>query len=193
MKKLILLSFLLLTIWQVRAQEVSATDTRKQVLFETNKGNIRVALFDETPLHRDNMLKLVREQFYDGLLFHRVIYNFMIQTGDSASRHARPGQFLGEVDAGYTIPAEIRFPQLYHRRGMLGMARAADAVNPERESSGSQFYIVTGRTYMESEIKRVQARLDKQTGGAVQLTDIQKEAYGEIGRASCRERVSSPV
>ena len=112
-----------------------------KVLIQTTEGDIIVRLYDQTPQHRDNFLKLVREGFYDGILFHRVIYKFMIQAGDSASRNALPGQRLGESPEGYKIPAEIRYPQLFHKRGAVGAAREPDSDNPERASSASHFYI----------------------------------------------------
>jgi len=115
----------------------------QEVIIETTMGNITIALFNETPLHRDNFIKLVNENFYDGVLFHRIIQNFMIQTGDPDSKEALPGQRLGMGGPGYTIPAEI-VPNLYHKRGAVAAARLNDQQNPKRESSGSQFYIVDG-------------------------------------------------
>ena len=96
---------------------------RHEVLLETNKGNIRVVLYNETPRHRDNFLKLVKEGYYDGNLFHRVIADFMIQTGDSTTRHAKPGDTVGQHQPDYTIPAEIVYPQYFHKRGALAAAR----------------------------------------------------------------------
>ena len=148
-----------------------------EVLFETTAGNFRVKLFNETPLHRDNFIKLVNEGFYDSLLVHRVVYGFMIQMGDSASRHAKPGDFLGATKPSHTVPAEIRFPQLFHQRGMLSMARQADEVNPERASSGTQFFIVTGRTYMPQELKTMEARVSAATNGEARFTDRVRSAY----------------
>lgn len=121
-------------------------EERPEVLIETTMGNIRVALYNETPLHRDNFLKLIREyHYYDSLLFHRVIPDFMIQAGDPYSKNAPKGAVLGDHSLDYTIPAEIRLPQIYHKRGALAAAREPDMVNPKRESSSSQFYIVYGR------------------------------------------------
>lgn len=172
MKTLITLLTLLLTL------TVNAQDTlRHEVLIETNKGNIRIALFNETPLHRDNFLKLVRSGFYDGVLFHRVIDKFMIQAGDSASRNAKPGQLLGDSPEGYTVPADIRFPQLFHKRGAVGAARQGDDVNPDRASSASQFYIVYGKRFNDEMLDREQQRLDKSTNGTVKLTPEIREAY----------------
>ncbi|MBO4580711.1 MAG: peptidylprolyl isomerase [Bacteroidales bacterium] len=115
--------------------------TNTLVLISTSLGDIKVRLYDETPLHRDNFIKLVKEGYYDGLLFHRVIDNFMIQGGDPDSRDAAPGTMLGKGGPDYTIPAEIT-PDLKHKKGALAAARMGDNVNPQRASSGSQFYIV---------------------------------------------------
>lgn len=122
-----------------------STDSLKNVKikFNTTQGEFTVLLYDDTPLHRDNMVKLVNDHFYDGLLFHRVIKDFMVQGGDPDSKDAVPGQQLGAGDPGYTIPAEIR-PNHFHTRYALAAARTSDQVNPERRSSGSQFYVVTG-------------------------------------------------
>lgn len=110
----------------------------------TNLGNIKIKLFNDTPLHRDNFLKLVKDGFYEGLLFHRVINNFMVQAGDPESRNAVAGERLGAGNPGYTVEAEI-LPTHSHRYGALAAARTADFVNPERRSSGSQFYIVSNK------------------------------------------------
>lgn len=159
-----------------------AQDTlRHEVLFETNKGNIRIALYNETPLHRDNFLKNVREGWYDGQLFHRVISKFMIQTGDTASRHAQPGQLLGETAETYTVTAEFRCPQIYHKRGAVAAAREGDADNPERNSSMSQFYIVYGIRYSDAMLDRTQQKLDVATGGKVKLTTEMRETYKTLG------------
>ena len=115
------------------------------VEIKTTLGEITVKLYDDTPLHRDNFLKLVKDGYYEGVLFHRVINNFMVQTGDPDSKNAAPGQMLGSGNPGYTIEAEILYPTHYHKYGALAAARTGDAVNPEKRSSGSQFYIVTGR------------------------------------------------
>ena len=120
---------------------------RAEVELETTEGNIRIALFNETPQHRDNFMKLVRMQFYDSLLVHRVIKDFMIQTGDLNSRNAKPGQLLGAGELDYTTEPEFRLPQIYHRRGMVAAARESDKVNPERRSGAAQFYIVWGKIY----------------------------------------------
>jgi cyclophilin family peptidyl-prolyl cis-trans isomerase len=119
-------------------------ETMQEVLIETSMGSITIALFNETPLHRDNFIKLVNEKFYDGVLFHRIIQGFMIQTGDPNSKNAAKGARLGTGGPGYTIPAE--FVQTFlHNRGAVAAARLGDQANPKRESSGSQFYIVDNK------------------------------------------------
>lgn len=127
----------------------------KLVLISTSMGDIKVRLYDETPEHRDNFLKLAQENFYDGLLFHRVIQNFMIQGGDPESRNAEPGARLGNGGPGYTLPAEI-LDGIYHKRGALAAARQGDQVNPERRSSGSQFYIVQGKVWRAGELDTIE-------------------------------------
>lgn len=123
------------------------------VELKTTLGDIYVELFNDTPLHKENFLKLVEDGFYDGVLFHRVIDNFMIQTGDPSSKEAAAGARLGAGDPGYTIEAEIDYPKHYHKYGALAAARTGDNVNPEKRSSGSQFYIVTGNKYSERQIE----------------------------------------
>ncbi|MFW5803763.1 MAG: peptidylprolyl isomerase [bacterium] len=131
----------------------------KIVLFETQFGDIKVKLFNETPLHRDNFIKLINEGFYDNLLFHRVIKNFMIQTGDPNSRDAKKGQMLGIGNPGYTIPAEIN-TRFIHKKGVLAAARQGDNVNPSRASSGSQFYVVQGQTYTDQQLDQVELHIN---------------------------------
>ena len=118
-----------------------------KVKLETSLGDIVVELYNETPKHRDNFIKLVKEGYYDGVLFHRVIKDFMIQTGDGNSKNAGPETTLGDGDPGYTIEAEFVFPKYFHKRGALAAARTGDQANPMRRSSGSQFYIVTGQVF----------------------------------------------
>lgn len=128
------------------------------VELQTSMGDIVVELYNDTPLHRDNFLKLVGEGFYDGVLFHRVIDSFMVQTGDPDSKDAPAGKMLGSGDLGYTIEAEIDYPKHYNKYGALAAARTGDNVNPERRSSGSQFYIVTGRQVSEQQLEAMQMR-----------------------------------
>lgn len=129
------------------------------VELKTSEGDIKVLLYNDTPLHKANFLKLVKEGYYDGLLFHRVIKDFMVQTGDPNSRNAAPGQALGAGDPSYTIEAEIEYPRHYHKYGALAAARTGDQFNPERRSSGSQFYIVTGRKQNAAELQMMQQRM----------------------------------
>lgn len=133
-----------------------------KVIIKTTKGDIRVRLYDETPKHRDNFIKLAKEGYYDGTLFHRVIKDFMIQGGDPDSKDAPKGKRLGTGGPDYTIPAEFVYPQYFHKRGALSAARLGDEVNPERESSGSQFYIVWGKTFKASELKQMEKQMAMQ-------------------------------
>ena len=130
-----------------------------KVKLETTLGDIVVELYNETPQHRDNFIKLVKSGYYDGVLFHRVIKDFMIQTGDGNSKTAGPETTLGDGDPGYTIEAEFVYPQYFHKRGALAAARTGDQVNPERRSSGSQFYIVTGKIYSSDELNMMTKRM----------------------------------
>lgn len=157
-------------------------EERPEVLIETTMGNIRVALYNETPLHRDNFLKLIREyHYYDSLLFHRVIPDFMIQAGDPYSKNAPKGAVLGDHSLDYTIPAEIRLPQIYHKRGALAAAREPDMVNPKRESSSSQFYIVYGRKQDERGLQRGRDNLRQLFGDSIQMTNEMREVYTTVG------------
>lgn len=135
--------FFILVVAIESCKEKSHTDTMVQI--STEFGEIKIKLYDETPLHRDNFIQLVEDGFYTDLLFHRVIQGFMIQGGDPDSKNAAPGAQLGQGGPGYTIPAEIVYPKYYHKKGALAAARKPDQVNPTKASSGSQFYIVQGR------------------------------------------------
>ena len=132
------------------------------VKIKTSMGDILVRLYDETPLHRDNFLKLATEGYFNGTLFHRVIKDFMIQGGDPESKDATSGKPLGSGGPGYTLQAEIHPKQLFHKRGALSAARLGDEVNPEKESSGSQFYIVWGKTYKPAELKQMERQMEMQ-------------------------------
>jgi len=144
------------------------------VEFQTDKGKIRVRLYNETHRHRDNMLKLVKDGFYDGVLFHRVIRDFMIQGGDPQSKNAPPGQMLGSGDVGYTVPAEFN-PALFHKKGALSAARQGDQVNPEKRSSGCQFYLVQGRKWTDNELNSFEAQRGSK------FSPVQREAYKTLG------------
>ena len=152
-----------------------------KILLETTMGNITLALYDQTPKHRDNFAELVKKGFYDGLLFHRVIEEFMVQGGDPDSRDAAPGQRLGAGALDYTVEAEFRFPELMHKRGALAAARQGDAVNPQRRSSSCQFYIVWGTDYEPEEIDQMAMQLERYTRGQVVLTDEVKKIYTTVG------------
>lgn len=174
--------FLTLTMAVLFGSLISVAQTSTtEVLFETTEGNIRIALYDETPLHRDNFLKLTRMHVYDSLLFHRVIKNFMIQSGDTNSKNAKPGQRLGTGDFDYTLEPEFRLPQIIHRRGCVAMAREPDAVNPDMRSSACQFYIVWGKRFSSAEIEKAQERLDTMTHGRVKLTQEMIKVYKSVG------------
>lgn len=130
------------------------------VLIETNMGNMTVELYNETPKHRDNFLKLVKEGFYDGLIFHRVINNFMIQGGDPNSKNAAPGTMLGNGTLGYTVPAEF-VQGLIHKKGALAAARQGDQVNPTKASSSCQFYIVQGNVWKADQLQMMAAQMGR--------------------------------
>lgn len=152
-------------------------EPRVRVEVETTCGTFVIALCNETPVHRDNFLKLVREGYYDGLLFHRVIARFMVQTGDPDSRHAAPGTLLGEGGPDYTLPSEFALPRRFHRRGAVAAAREGDDVNPERRSSASQFYVVWGKTFDERTLAPVEQRVLEATGGQAAFTPEMRRAY----------------
>ena len=149
---------------------------RATVLISTSFGDMVVELYNETPQHRDNFIKLVRERFYDGTLFHRIIPNFMIQGGDPDSKGAAPNVQLGNGGPGYTIPAEF-VDGLYHKKGVLAAARLGDAVNPKKESSGSQFYLVQGQVFSEEKLRSFGLRSGKK------YTEEQTKTYKTIGGA----------
>lgn len=146
---------------------------------KTSVGDIRILLYGETPKHRDNFLKLVNEGFYEGVLFHRVINQFMIQTGDPKSKGAPSGQALGSGGPGYDVDAEIVYPKYFHKRGALAAARQGDEVNPERRSSGSQFYIVTGKVYNEGQLAQLQKQLEYQQKQMI-FNDLAKQYRDSI-------------
>ncbi len=146
---------LMLSLIPAAAMPAAEGDTETLVVISTPKGDITLRLFDDTPKHRDNFLKLARSGFYDGTLFHRVINGFMIQGGDPDSRNAAPEAELGNGGPGYSIPAEI-MPSHFHHRGVLAAAREDDRINPKRLSSGSQFYLVQGKVFTEPELDLVE-------------------------------------
>ena len=149
----------------------------QKIVFSTTLGNITIKLYDDTPFHQENFIKLVKQHFYDSLLFHRVIKDFMIQTGDPLSKNAKSGEFLGRGGTNYTIPAEFR-KDYYHKKGAVAAARLGDNINPAKESSGCQFYIVTGRVFTNQELDALEAK-----GMHIKFTDEQRNIYTTIGGA----------
>jgi len=161
----------------VQAQEDAA---RPRVKMSTSLGDIVVELYNETPQHRDNFLKLAGEGFYDGTLFHRVISGFMAQGGDPQSKDAAPGARLGTGGPGYTVEAEID-PAFVHVKGALAAARQGDQVNPNRRSSGSQFYIVQGRDVSPQMLQNIVNSRRNSPGQPLSYTPDQMAAYQELG------------
>lgn len=149
------------------------------ILIKTTLGNIKVKLYDDTPLHRDNFIKLVENGFYDSLQFHRIIKDFMIQGGDPESKNASENAQLGAGGPGYTIPAEFVYPKRFHKRGALSAARQGDQVNPQKESSGSQFYIVWGKVQSEAELNNMERNLLNKEMQQV-FNDLAKDRQAEI-------------
>lgn len=191
MKKFILLTvctFTTLLSFSQKDSTVSKKDRRKDVSIETSMGTMIVRLSDSTPLHRDNFLKMAKTGYYDGVLFHRVIKDFMIQGGDPNSKTAKPGEPLGSGGPGYLVPAEFR-ETLFHKKGALAAARSS---NPEKASSGSQFYIAQGKIYTEAGLDSVETmrlqgkkipalyRAAYTTVGGVPHLDQSYTVYGEV-------------
>lgn len=162
---LICLAFIALTACNAGSKRQTnhhmENEKRTLVKLETTMGNITVALYNETPKHRDNFIKLVKEGVYDSTLYHRVIKQFMIQAGDPDSKNASDTAMLGSGDVGYTIPAEFN-PKFFHKKGVLAAARQGDDVNPEKASSGCQFYIVTGRKFTEPQLLGMENKINEQ-------------------------------
>ena len=157
----------------------------QKVKIETTEGDITLLLYDDTPLHRDNFIKLVKAKFYDGVLFHRVINEFMIQGGDPNSKNAEPGKMLGDGDVDYTIPAEFKTPHRYHKRGALAAAREGDDTNPDKASSGCQFYIVVGKQFTNEQLDQMEASKINKHGHAndstYKFSEQARTDYSAIG------------
>jgi cyclophilin family peptidyl-prolyl cis-trans isomerase len=189
---LFFLVFILLVSTAAAQSEIKIRkkDRKKDIEFVTTDGTIIIRLSDSTPLHRDNFLRLVKSHFFDSVLFHRVIQNFVVQAGDPNSKTAHPGQTLGDSSLPYTIPAEFRV-SLFHKRGVVATARESDDINPQKASSSTQFYIVQGKKYTDStldsvEIKRLKRKIPpdqrevyKTLGGAPFL-DLNYTIFGEV-------------
>ncbi len=166
----------LITIASCSASRPATPKIKKpvQVKLTTDSGVIVLKLYDKTPLHKSNFIKLVKERFYDGLLFHRVVNDFMIQGGDPNSKNAKPGVLLGEGGLKYTIPPEFD-TSLFHKRGALAAAREADENNPKKASSPTQFYIVDGKTYTDDEMDMIEKRFH------ISIPQDHREFYKTIG------------
>jgi peptidyl-prolyl cis-trans isomerase B (cyclophilin B) len=177
-QSLMLSTFVLITTVAAAQQHIKLKkkDRKRNVELTTTKGSIVLRLYDETPLHRDNFLRLVKAHYYDSVLFHRVIKAFMIQAGDPESKGAAAGVMLGNGGPEYTVPAEF-VPSLFHKKGVLAAAREGDAVNPKKQSSGSQFYIVVGKTFTDAGLDSVERfRLNGR-----KIPDSQRAVYKTIG------------
>ncbi len=172
-------------------RKMNMTEKRTDVKVEikTTLGDITVLLYGDTPKHQENFLKLVGDSFYDGVLFHRVIDKFMVQTGDPDSKNAPAGKRLGSGGPGYQIDAEIVYPTHFHRRGALAAARQGDAVNPGKRSSGSQFYIVTGNKVSAGQLDEIEARMRMQQKRDVfqRLADSERDSIAMLQQAGDRE------
>ena len=179
MKYLIVALLNCLIVFPAIAQKdstIKKKDRKRDVQIQTTMGDIIIRLSDSTPLHRDNFLKLVKVGYYDSLLFHRVIQNFMIQGGDPNSKRAAAGVPLGNGGPGYTVPAEFR-TTLFHRKGVIAAARMGDNVNPQKASSGSQFYIVQGKVFTDAGLDSVETfRMNGR-----KIPPAQREVYKTIG------------
>ncbi len=155
------------------------------VTLKTTSGEITLRLYNETPLHRDNFIKLAKSGFFNGIIFHRVIDNFMIQSGDPDSKAREKGKLYGDGGPGYDLPAEI-IPGIYHKKGVLAAAREGDNVNPERKSSGSQFYIVKGKVFNDETLKTVEERINSRNAAnnikkTHTIPDEWREIYKTVG------------
>lgn len=162
------------------------------VVMDTTLGKITLKLYNDTPQHRDNFIKLAKAGQYEGLLFHRVIKDFMIQGGDVTSKDAPMNKQLGAGDLGYTIPAEFIYPKYYHKKGALCAARTGDEVNPQKASSASQFYIVTGKKYSETELGQMEKQLESRLKQSIfnRLQTEYKPKIMELYRSGNKEELA---
>ncbi|MFV0589910.1 MAG: peptidylprolyl isomerase [Draconibacterium sp.] len=176
MKKFAILVFTMLAVFGISCSNASKKSNDTLVLIQTDFGNIKLKLYDETPEHKNNFLKLINEGYYNGLLFHRVMQNFMIQGGDPNSKNAAPGTRLGAGNPGYTIPAEIN-PKYFHKKGSLAAARLGGPANPEKRSSGSQFYLVHGEIFTPGKLDTMEMVMNQRAKS--QFSREQLQASGE--------------
>jgi cyclophilin family peptidyl-prolyl cis-trans isomerase len=177
MKSLYYLAILACIVSCSTAKKTSVNETQQiRVMLTTDYGTMVLKLYNKTPLHRDNFVKLVKQHFFDSLLFHRVDKDFMIQGGDPDSKHAKQGQQLGQGSLKYTIPAEFD-TALFHKKGALAAAREADADNPNKKSSSTQFYIVDGKTFTDAEMDRMEDKLN------IKIPENHRSIYRTIGGA----------
>lgn len=183
-KSILLAAVLMMSVlggWAQKKSELKiGVNAHWEVTFNTSKGMLRVKLYNDTPLHRDNFIKLCKTGYYDHLLFHRTIKDFMIQTGDPDSREASTVRLYGQGGPSYTIPAEIR-PNYFHKAGALAAAREDDEMNPRRDSHGSQFFIVAGKIHSDSSLLKAAERIAKRGGQA--LTPEREQVYKSLGGA----------
>lgn len=179
-KNFILTLFIACFGWQASCQNKYKNMSEKVVQIETSEGNIVMKLYNETPLHRDNFLKHIADNTYSGVIFHRVIKDFMIQTGDPNSKNPVDGKMYGASGAEETVPAEFN-PALIHKKGALAAARTGDQINPERRSSGTQFYIVQGQIVDNQQLEQLEGYISQQTGKPFAYTPAQREAYSTQG------------
>ena len=172
MKRLLTMMLIATMALSVPFNQATAQEGKETLVqIDTNMGKIKVKLYNDTPQHRDNFIKNVKENLYNGLLFHRVTSQFMIQGGDINSKDAPADKHLGDGDPDYKIPAEIVYPTHYHKAGALCAARTSDEVNPQKESSASQFYIVTGKFYTSMELDKIEKKEGKK------FTEAQRQSY----------------
>jgi peptidyl-prolyl cis-trans isomerase B (cyclophilin B) len=189
MNKLFYLVVLVFFISCSASKKAGKIKSEQKVMITTDYGTMVLKLYNKTPLHRDNFIKLVKEHFYDSLLFHRVIKDFMIQGGDPESKHAKPGEIVGDGSLKYTIPAEFD-TSLFHKKGALAAAREADDNNPQKRSSSTQFYIVEGKTFTNAEMDKMEEKLHikipenhrqmYRTTGGTPFLDMSYTVFGEV-------------
>src|SRR5665213_1532703 len=175
MRNLLYILTLLLLVSCSASRKARHNETaQRKIMISTEYGNMVLELYNQTPLHRKNFIKLVKEHFYDSLLFHRVIKDFMIQGGDPESKYAKPGELLGEGGPKYTLAPEFD-TSLYHKKGALAAAREADAENPHKRSSSTQFYIVEGKTYTNNQMDRIEEKMH------IKIPENHRAVYRTIG------------